>query len=77
MLRVDELTPRELEVLRCLAAGMRNPQIADALVISERTVKTHVGNVLAKLQVEDRTQAAVAALGAGIAGHEGGDRATD
>lgn len=70
-LRLEELTPRQYEVLRCIAAGMRNPQIAEALVISERTVKTHVGHVLSTLGVEDRTQAAVAAHAAGIVAHEG------
>jgi len=63
----DELTERELEVLRLIAAGLNNRQIADRLVISEKTVKTHVSSILAKLRVEDRTQAAVYALRHGLA----------
>jgi len=58
----DELTPREREVLRRLALGLSNREIADALCISEETVKTHVGSVLGKLQVENRAQAIVQAL---------------
>ncbi|HEX7485101.1 MAG TPA: response regulator transcription factor [Vicinamibacterales bacterium] len=62
----EELTAREREVLRRLALGMSNREIADALCISEETVKTHVGNVLAKLQVENRAQAVVQALRRGL-----------
>jgi DNA-binding NarL/FixJ family response regulator len=62
----DDLTPREREVLRRLALGMSNREIADALCISEETVKTHVGSVLAKLQVENRAQAIVQALRRGL-----------
>jgi two-component system, NarL family, response regulator LiaR len=62
----DELTPREREVLRRLALGLSNKEIADALCISEETVKTHVGSVLAKLQVENRAQAIVQALRRGL-----------
>jgi len=58
----EDLTPREREVLRHLALGRSNKDIADALAISEETVKTHVGHVLAKLQVENRAQAIVQAL---------------
>jgi two-component system, NarL family, response regulator LiaR len=58
----DDLTPREVEVLRHLALGLSNKEIADALSIGEETVKTHVGKVLAKLQVENRAQAIVQAL---------------
>ena len=58
----DELTQREREVLRRLALGLSNREIADALDISEETVKTHVGSVLGKLQVENRAQAIVSAL---------------
>ena len=58
----EDLTPREREVLRQLALGRSNKDIADALAISEETVKTHVGHVLAKLQVENRAQAIVQAL---------------
>ncbi len=63
----DDLTERELEVLRLIAAGLNNRQIADRLVISEKTVKTHVSSILGKLHVEDRTQAAVYALRYGLA----------
>jgi two-component system, NarL family, response regulator LiaR len=67
----DELTERELEVLRLIAAGLNNRQIADRLVISEKTVKTHVSSILGKLRVEDRTQAAVYALRHGLASEAG------
>ncbi len=56
------LTDRELEVLRLLARGLSNKLIAQELVISEKTVKTHVSNVLAKLHLSDRTQAALYAV---------------
>jgi two-component system, NarL family, response regulator LiaR len=62
----DELTPREGEVLRHLAVGESNRTIAAALNVSEETVKTHVANVLSKLQVENRAQAAVQALKRGL-----------
>ena len=62
----DELTPREGDVLRHLAVGASNRTIAAALNVSEETVKTHVANVLAKLQVENRAQAAVQALKRGL-----------
>jgi NarL family two-component system response regulator LiaR len=58
----DDLTPREVEVLRQLALGLANKEIAHALSISEETVKSHVGNVFGKLQVENRSQAIVQAL---------------
>ena len=67
----DDLTERELEVLRLIAAGLNNRQIADRLVISEKTVKTHVSSILGKLHVEDRTQAAVYALRHGLASDGG------
>jgi DNA-binding NarL/FixJ family response regulator len=67
----DDLTERELEVLRLIAAGLNNRQIADRLVISEKTVKTHVSSILGKLHVEDRTQAAVYALRHGLAPNGG------
>lgn len=62
----DDLTPREVEVLRHLAQGRSNKEIANALSISDETVKTHVGNVLSKLQVENRAQAIVQALKRGL-----------
>ncbi|SDD15189.1 two-component system, NarL family, response regulator LiaR [Terribacillus halophilus] len=55
----DQLTEREFEVLCCIGQGMTNQEIADKLFIGIKTVKTHVSNILAKLQVNDRTQAAV------------------
>jgi NarL family two-component system response regulator LiaR len=62
----DDLTPRELEVLRRLALGHTNKQIAAELFISEETVKTHIAKVLAKLDVENRSQAVVQALKRGL-----------
>jgi NarL family two-component system response regulator LiaR len=62
----EELTPREGEVLRRLALGRSNKEIADDLSIGEETVKTHVGNVLGKLGVESRGQATVMALKRGL-----------
>jgi len=61
-----ELTERELEVLRLVAQGMSNAAIAEQLVISERTVKSHVSNILSKLHLSDRTQAAVYAWRKGL-----------
>jgi len=60
------LTDREQEVLRLIAEGMSNHDIAEKLVISEKTVKTHVSNLLGKLQLNDRTQAAIYALRRGM-----------
>lgn len=57
-----DLTERELEVLRLIAQGQTNKDIAEKLVLSEKTVKTHVSNILQKLHLSDRTQAAVYAL---------------
>lgn len=62
----DELTARERDVLRHLALGRSNKDIAEALSISDETVKTHVGNVLSKLHVENRAQATVQALKRGL-----------
>jgi len=63
---IADLTERELEVLQQLAAGRSNAEIADALYLSEATVKTHLSRVLAKLEVRDRVQAVIAAFEAGI-----------
>jgi NarL family two-component system response regulator LiaR len=60
--RVEDLTERELEVVRLVARGCSNHQIAQELVISEKTVKTHVSNILSKLQLDDRTQLAIYAI---------------
>jgi two-component system, NarL family, response regulator LiaR len=62
----EELTPREREVLALIARGMANKRIARELGVSEKTVKAHVGHVLAKLGVSDRTQAAVLAVRSGL-----------
>ncbi len=59
---LNDLTPRELEVLSQIARGRSNSEIANALVISEGTVKMHVSNILSKLHLADRTQAAIYAL---------------
>jgi len=55
----EELTERELEVLLCIGNGMTNQEISEKLYIGVKTVKTHVSNILSKLEVKDRTQAAV------------------
>lgn len=62
----EELTPRELQVLHELAKGLANKEIADALKISEHTVKDHLKNILGKLRVADRTEAVTTAIQRGI-----------
>ena len=64
--RIDSLTPREKEILVLMSQGMSNAEIAAHLVVSATTVKTHVGNVLAKLDVRDRVQAVVVAYETGL-----------
>jgi DNA-binding NarL/FixJ family response regulator len=64
---VNSLTDREREVLVLVAKGLSNQQIADSLVISERTARTHVSNILSKLGLASRTQAALLAIREGIA----------
>jgi len=63
---VESLTTRELEVIRLVAQGRSNQQIAHELVISEKTVKSHVSNILGKLSLEDRTQLAIHAIKSGL-----------
>lgn len=63
----DGLTYREVEILQLVATGMSNQEIALQLMVSERTVRTHVSNILSKLLVDNRTQAALVALENGYA----------
>ncbi len=66
--RLSRLTVREREILECIVGGQSNKEIAATLVISEKTVKNHVSNILRKLGLADRTQAAVYALKKGVSG---------
>jgi DNA-binding NarL/FixJ family response regulator len=61
-----DLTDREIEVLRLLAKGLSNQEIADNLFISVKTVRNHVSNIFSKLQVVDRVQAVIRARDAGL-----------
>jgi NarL family two-component system response regulator LiaR len=70
-----DLTERELEVITLVADGLSNREIAEAFVISEKTVKTHIGHILAKLELKDRTQLAIYALRHGLARDESPDDA--
>lgn len=65
-LTADPLTPRELEILKAVSHGWTNQDIADKLYVSERTIRTHVSNILGKLHLANRTQAALYALREGI-----------
>jgi NarL family two-component system response regulator LiaR len=68
---VEKLTEREDDVLKLLALGLSNQEIADQLVISERTVRTHVSNILMKLHLANRTQAALHAWREGLVSQDG------
>ena len=63
---IDDLTPRELQVLRLLGQGLSNRGIATQLQVNERTIKYHVGAILAKLEASNRTQAVMLAIERGL-----------
>lgn len=70
MALLDQLSPRELEVLQLLSGGLANREIAQRLFISQETVKSHVSTIISKLAVRDRTQAAVKAMRLGVVDSE-------
>jgi NarL family two-component system response regulator LiaR len=63
---VEDLTERELQVVRLVAQGCSNHEIAQKLIISEKTVKTHISNILSKVHLKDRTQLAIYAIREGL-----------
>jgi DNA-binding NarL/FixJ family response regulator len=63
---VDDLTPREMEVLTLIAEGLCNKDIASELTLSEKTVKNHINNIFSKLHLNDRTQAMLYAIRKGL-----------
>ncbi len=63
---MDDLTPRELEVLKLIAGGLCNRDIAQELTISEKTVKNHINNIFSKLHINDRSHAILYAIREGL-----------
>jgi DNA-binding NarL/FixJ family response regulator len=70
--RLDQLTPREQEVLELIGRGLNNREIGEKLIVGEATVKTHIGRVLMKLQLRDRVQAVIYAYEVGLVGPTSG-----